>query len=86
MGVAVTDEDVAEAPITPRQLEFITFVIENVATHLGVSGDAVYRALSDDSDILRTYVIPCYDVLHTQGKSYIVNDILDLMNERGISL
>jgi len=40
--------------------------------------------LTEKSDILDSYVIPCYDVLHTQGKNYIVNDILDYMKKRGV--
>lgn len=69
-----------------KQLELAVFVIENVATKLGATGDAAYRALTDQSDILRTYVIPSYDALHTQGKSYIVDDVLRVMNEQGVVL
>ena len=69
-----------------KQLEFAVFVIENVAAKLGASGDAAYRALTDQSDILRAYVIPSYDALHTQGKSYIVDDVLRVMSEQGVVL
>lgn len=72
--------------ITPEQLEFAIFAIENVAADCGVPGDVAYRALAEDSDILTRYIIPFYDVLHTQGKEYIVRDILDVMNRNGVSL
>ena len=30
------------------------------------------------------YIVPSYDVLHTQGKDYIIEDILDVMKKRGL--
>ena len=67
-----------------RELEFSVFCIENVADHLGLAGSEVYRLLTEKSDILDNYIIPCYDALHTQGKEYIVNDIVDYMREKGL--
>lgn len=67
-----------------RELEFAVFCIENVAEALGRPSDAVYRALAEESGILNQYVIPSYDVLHTQGREYIVNDIREVMAERGV--
>ena len=68
---------------TKDELEFAVFCIENVAAALRTDGQTVYRALNE-SDILKGYIVPCYDVLHTQGKEYIVNDILDVMRERNV--
>ncbi len=73
-----------ENDISHEALGFAVFAIESVAARLGMPGDAVYRAMVDDSDILYEYIIPSYDALHTQGKEYIVNDILALMRERGV--
>ena len=67
-----------------RELEFAVFCIENVAAALGKTSGDVYRALSGDSGILRQYIVPSYDVLHTQGRDYIVNDIREVMAERGV--
>jgi len=67
-----------------KELEFAVFCIENIAENLGKSGNEVYKMLTEKSDILDSYVISCYDVLHTQGKNYIVNDILDYMKKRGV--
>lgn len=69
-----------------RELEFAVFCIENVAAALGKPSGDVYRALSGDGGILRQYIVPSYDVLHTQGREYIVNDIREVMAERGISV
>ncbi|MDO5397790.1 MAG: DUF3791 domain-containing protein [bacterium] len=67
-----------------RELEFAVFCIENVAIRLGISAENVYEMLAEKSDILNEYIVPCFDVLHTQGKDYIVDDIIEIMKERGI--
>jgi hypothetical protein len=67
-----------------KQLEFAVFCIEHIAEKLGKPGNEVYAMLTEKSDILDSYIIPCYDVLHTQGKGYIVNDILEYMKREGI--
>ena len=67
-----------------RELEFAIFCIENIAAKLGVSAEKVYDALTEKSDILNYYIIPEYEILHTQGKEYIVDDIIEVMKERGV--
>ncbi len=83
----VTDDVMASVPIqSDRELEFVVFCIEAVAEALNKPADAVYRALSGPSNILNQYLVPCYEVLHTQGRTYIVNDILEVMQERGVTV
>lgn len=67
-----------------RELEFAIFCIENIAAKLGVSAEKLYDALTEKSDILNDYIIPEYEILHTQGKEYIVDDIIEVMKERGV--
>lgn len=69
-----------------RELEFAIFCIENVASKLHVDEQKVYAALAEQTDILQEYIIPEYEVLHTQGKDYIVDDIIDVMKERNVKL
>ena len=66
------------------ELEFAVFCIENVAAKLGVNAEYVYQAFTKKSDILNRYIVPEYEVLHTQSREYIVDDILDVMKERGV--
>ncbi len=79
------DQPVREPIRNARELEFAVFCIENVADAVGRPSDAVYHALTSQSDILNQYIVPSYDVLHTQGRDYIVNDIREVMAERGVS-
>lgn len=69
-----------------RELEFAIFCIENVASRLHVDAQNVYVALSEQTNILNDYIIPEYEVLHTQSKDYIVDDIIDVMHEKGVKL
>ena len=69
-----------------KELEFAVFCIENVAKELTVDGSVAYDMLARQTDILQNYIIPCYDVLHTQGKEYIVNDLIDMLKAKGVSL
>ena len=66
-----------------NELEFAVFCIENVAAKLGVDAERVYQAFTEKSDILNGYIVPEYEVLHTQSREYIVADLLDVMKERG---
>lgn len=71
---------------TSKELEFAVFCIENVAQRLGVDAERVYDALTGKSDILNSYIVPEYEILHTQSKDYIVDDILQVMKERGVAV
>lgn len=67
-----------------KELEFCVFCIENVAIRLGINPKEVYTMIAEQSDILNDYIVPEYEMLHTQGKDYIVDDIIEVMKERGI--
>jgi len=72
--------------MTPEQSFFAVFCIESVSDYLETTGDKVFKMLTEESDILDNYIIPSYDSLHTQGKDYIVNDIIELMKKQGVKL
>lgn len=68
------------------ELEFVLFCIENIAIRLGIDAQRVYYALTEKSDVLYSYIVPGYEPLHTQGKDYIVNDILDVLKKKGVEI
>ena len=68
------------------ELEFVVFCIENVAAKLGVDAERVYQAFTEQSDILNGYIVPEYEVLHTQSREYIVDDLLDVMKESSVEV
>ena len=78
----MTDEKIKNS----SELEFAVFCIENVAAKLGVMQSVSIRHFTEQSDILNGYIVPEYEVLHTQSREYIVDDLLDVMKERGVEV
>ena len=64
------------------QVDFSTFCIGSVASSLGMSEADVYGRLKE-SGILMDYIVPCYDVLHSFSKEYIVEDLIAYMKKKG---
>ena len=64
------------------QLDFVTYCVGNLADRLNTSASKVYKMLRS-TDILNGYMIPCYDVLHTFSKEYIIDDLINLLKKRG---
>lgn len=67
-----------------KEMEFSIFCVENVAAKLNKNPQEVYRLLKEKSDIMDAYIVPCFDVLHSQSKEYIVEDIIALMKKKGV--
>ena len=70
--------------ISKDALAFAVFCIENLARRLNMPAPQVHSLLAEKSDLLYSYIIPCYEPLHTQGKDYILDDILGMMQRKGI--
>ena len=68
------------------ELEFAVFCIEKEEAKLGVDEASVYQAFTEQSDILNGYIVPEYEMLHTQSREYIVDDLVDVMKERGVEV
>ena len=58
-----------------KELSFSIFMLYSLADKWKMSLVKVYKILNS-TGILDNYIIKCYDVLHTQGKEYLVEDIL----------
>lgn len=61
------------------------FLIHSLAEEWNMPCNEVYKILNS-TGILDHYIIPYYDVLHTLGKEYLVEDITDFVREKGIRL
>ena len=64
-------------------VDFVTFCVGNLSQRLGLSQRDVYNRLKA-SGILSGYIIPSYDVLHTFGKDYLMDDLITYMKEKGV--
>lgn len=65
-----------------KTLFFTIFCVNSVATFLGCHAKDVYHKMQD-AKIIDGYIVPCYDVLHTFSKEYIVDDLVQLMQKKG---
>ena len=68
------------------ELEFAVFCIEKCSSKAGGGCRACLSGITEQSDILNGYIVPEYEVLHTQSREYIVDDLLDVMKERGVEV
>ena len=66
-------------------LNFTIFCVNNVAAFLGKSAKDVYHAMQN-AGMIDNYIVPCYDVLHSFSKEYIVDDLVSLMQQKGVRL
>lgn len=74
MGGKVMDE---------KNLEFTIFCIESLSESLGMDATRIYKLLKDSNSI-DNYILPCYEPLHSQSKHYIVEDLIEVLKERGV--
>lgn len=64
------------------QLDFIKYCVGNLADRLKMSASTVYKMLCS-TGILDGYIVPCYDVLHTFSKDYIMDDLIGMLKKKG---
>ena len=64
-------------------VDFITYCIGNLSRRLNLSAVEVYHRIKR-SGILYGYIVPSYDVLHTFGKEYLMEDLIEYMKEKGV--
>lgn len=66
-----------------KTLKFVTWLISKLSEYLKIPQGEVFRRLYQ-SGILYDYIVPSYDVLHTFGSHYLLEDITDFMREEGV--
>lgn len=66
-----------------KTLEFVTYCISKLAHRLKISQSEVYDRLNR-SGILYGYIVQSYDVLHTFGSRYLMDDLTDYMRDKGV--
>lgn len=68
-----------------KELTFVVFILHALGQHWNMTMPEVYDILNS-TGILDDYIIKCYDVLHTLGKEYLVEDITEFVREKGIDV
>jgi len=65
-----------------EHLDFITFCVGSLSDALHKSASQVFRALRS-TGVLSDYILPCYDTLHTFSKEYLVQELSEVLEEKG---
>lgn len=68
-----------------KELSFSIFMLHGLADAWKKTPATVYRILNT-TGILDNYIIECYDMLHTQGKEYLIEDITEFVREKGVEI
>ena len=68
-----------------KELTFVVFILHALGQHWNMTTPEVYDILNS-TGILDDYIIKCYDILHTLGKEYLVEDITEFVREKGIDV
>lgn len=68
-----------------KEMAFVVFLIHALSAAWRKLPAEVYAILSK-SGVLKKYIVPSYDVLHTLGKEYLVDDVTECVREWGYEI
>ena len=71
--------------MTRESLTFVIFLIHACAAKWNKLSPEVFDILQK-SNCISDYLVPYYDVLHTQGEKYLVDDIESYLMKRGMQV
>ena len=64
-----------------ESLNFTIYCIGIMAESLGKDEREIYN-LMQKGGIIDDYIVPCFDVLHTFSRNYIIEDLTNLMKKK----
>ena len=64
---------------------YVVYMIHACADRWRKLPSDVYRTLKK-SGCIDQYLVPNYEILHTQGTEYVVDDIREYLNIRGVKI
>ena len=68
-----------------ESFSFVVYMIHACAARWNLFPTEVYRKLQSVGCIT-DYLTPHYDILHTQGTGYLVDDIEEYLHRRGVMI
>lgn len=70
---------------TRREIDFSLFLIYRLAERWNQPAAKVYRTLAS-AEAFSEYIVPFYDVLHTLGEEYLIEDMTEYLRRRGLAV
>ncbi|MEE0451477.1 MULTISPECIES: DUF3791 domain-containing protein [Peptacetobacter] len=71
--------------INEKEMDFVVYCVENLANYINEDSVKVFDLL-DENELIEGYILKFYDILHTQGKVWIVEDLVEQLEKRGIKI
>ena len=71
--------------MSKETLEFVIYMIHACARKWRRSPATVYHTLSE-VNCITDYLVPHYEILHTQGTEFVVTDIEEYIGARGVTV
>ena len=68
-----------------NSFSFVVYIIHACANKWNKRPSEVYRGLQS-SGCIDNYLVPHYEILHTQGTDFVVSDIEEYMQSRGVAV
>lgn len=65
--------------------EFVVYMIHACAQKWNMTPMQVYQII-EKKECVSKYLVPLYEILHTQSTEFVVNDIQEYMANRGVVL
>lgn len=67
-----------QVPLEEIKLAFADSCVEGTARRLGVPYIEVYNRMRK-IDLINKYILPHYDMLHTESKEYLIDDVIECL-------
>lgn len=71
--------------INEKEMDFVVYCVENLANYINEDSVKTFDIL-DDNNLIEDYIVKFYDILHTQGKDWIIEELVEQLEERGIKI
>jgi len=66
-------------------MRFVVYMVHKCANQWGMSPSRVYQKLME-AGCIEKYLVPFYDVLRTESSKFILEDIEQYLEKRGIAI
>ena len=68
--------------INEKEMDFVVYCVENLDNYINEDSVKVFDLL-DENELIEGYILKFYDILHTQGKDWIVEDLVEQLEKSG---
>ena len=68
-----------------ESFSFVIYIIHACSNRWGKRPSEVYTLLKK-VNCIDNYLVPFFDVLHTQSTAYVVDDIIEYLKVRGVTI